>query len=318
MGRGSKSAGDLIKIIFADFMPALLQVSISVALAATVEPLVGGIMLASGLTSFLVTRTQLRSQDGVRVGIARKKSHLDGSMKELLRGEPIVRTLNAVELEASRVRREATDLSKIERRHHRTMGLFDAGKMTIESIFGVGVVLLGVYLVIRGSSAGTVLTLYLLYTQFAAPLREIHRMRDEANEATIHVRQAFEILDDPIDPYFVRKAISQNATNVQIELRDVRVEYSGGIVAAEGVTFKVLQGQFFGLCGPAGSGKTSIMKIIAGLLPRMEHDRWMAARTQAGVPTARNGPPERIPTCDWDAGVSEYAKEKTACSCGDF
>jgi len=63
-------------------------------------------------------------------------------------------------------------------------------------------------------------------------------MRDEANEATIHVRQAFEILDDPIDPYFVRKAISQNATNVQIELRDVRVEYSGGIVAAEGVTFQ--------------------------------------------------------------------------------
>jgi hypothetical protein len=38
MGRGSKSAGDLIKIIFADFMPALLQVSISVALAATVFP----------------------------------------------------------------------------------------------------------------------------------------------------------------------------------------------------------------------------------------------------------------------------------------
>jgi hypothetical protein len=122
MGSGSKSAGDLIKIIFADFMPALLQVSISVALAATAEPLVGGIMLASGLTSFLVTRTQLRSQDGVRVGIARKKSHLDGSMTELLRGKPIVRTLNAVELEVSRVRHEATDLSKIERRHHRTMG----------------------------------------------------------------------------------------------------------------------------------------------------------------------------------------------------
>lgn len=59
------------------------------------------------------------------------------------------------------------------------MGLFDAGKMTIESIFGVGFVVLGVYLVIRGSSAGTVLTLYLLYTQFPAPLREIHRMRDE-------------------------------------------------------------------------------------------------------------------------------------------
>jgi ABC-type bacteriocin/lantibiotic exporter with double-glycine peptidase domain len=158
MGRGSKSAGRPYQDHLCGLHAStLLQVSISVALAATAEPLVGGIMLASGLTSFLVTRTQLRSQDGVRVGIARKKSHLDGSMTELLRGKPIVRTLNAVELEVSRVRREATDLSKIERRHHRTMGLFDAGKMTIQSIFGVGVVLLGVNLVIRGSSARTVL-----------------------------------------------------------------------------------------------------------------------------------------------------------------
>jgi hypothetical protein len=36
----------------------------------------------------------------------------------------------------------------------------------------------------------------------------------------------------------------------------------------------------------------------------------MAARKHAGVPTARNGPPEPIPTCDWDAGVSEHEKEK--------
>ena len=30
----------------------------------------------------------------------------------------------------------------------------------------------------------------------------------------------------------------------------------------------------------------------------------------AGAPTARNGPPERIPTFDWDAEVSDHAKEK--------
>jgi hypothetical protein len=60
----------------------------------------------------------------------------------------------------------------------RTMGLFDAGKMTIESIFGVGVVLLRVYLVIRGSSAGTVLD-YTYFTR-SSPRRfpEIYQMRD--------------------------------------------------------------------------------------------------------------------------------------------
>jgi hypothetical protein len=32
--------------------------------------------------------------------------------------------------------------------------------------------------------------------------------------------------------------------------------------------------------------------------------------SRPAFPTARNGPPERIPICDWDAGVSEHAKEK--------
>ncbi len=36
----------------------------------------------------------------------------------------------------------------------------------------------------------------------------------------------------------------------------------------------------------------------------------MAARKRAGVPLAGNGPPERIPTCYWDAGVIKHAEEK--------
>ena len=51
------------------------------------------------------------------------------------------------------------------------------------------------------------------------------------------------------------------------------------------------------------------MKSIAGLLPRMEHDRWMAARKQAcsygKERTARTHPHMRL-----GRGVSEHAKEK--------
>ena len=54
------------------------------------------------------------------------------------------------------------------------------------------------------------------------------------------------------------------------------------------------------------------------MLARMQHHRWMAARKQAGVPTARNGPPERIPTCDWDAESANTRRRRTACSCWDF
>ena len=268
MGRGAKAAGDLIKITFADYMPALLQLVIAAILAVIIEPIVGALMFASGIVSFLITRAQLRSQDGVRVGIARKKSHLDGSMTELLRGKAIVRTLNAVDVESERVHEESRALSMVERRHHRAMGIFDAGKAAVEGIFGVGVVLIGVYLVVAGASAGTVLTLYLLYTQFSMPLRDIHRMRDEANEAGVQLRQAVEILRKDLDPYFERRSGNpEHQAQSAIALKDVSIKYSDKVVAAADVSFEISEGQFYGLCGPAGSGKTSVMKAIAGLLP---------------------------------------------------
>lgn len=40
----------------------------------------------------------------------------------------------------------------------------------------------------------------------------------------------------------------------------------GEITAVSGVSFKVKQGEIFSLIGPNGSGKTTIIKIIAGLL----------------------------------------------------
>jgi hypothetical protein len=143
-------------------------------------------------------------------------------------------------------------------------------------------------------------------------------MRDEANEATIHARQAFEILDDPIDPYFVRKAISQNATNVQIELRDVRVEYSGGIVAAEGVTFKSSPGTILWImrtcwkCQNKYYEKHSRPIAKDGARP-VDGGQKAGRRSYDKERTARTHPNMRR-----DAEVSEHAKEKTACSCGDF
>ncbi|HYC59668.1 MAG TPA: ABC transporter ATP-binding protein [Thermoanaerobaculia bacterium] len=50
-----------------------------------------------------------------------------------------------------------------------------------------------------------------------------------------------------------------------IELRDVEVKYGGSSIV-EGVSFRVEPGAFVGLAGANGSGKTSLMKVIAGLL----------------------------------------------------
>lgn len=40
----------------------------------------------------------------------------------------------------------------------------------------------------------------------------------------------------------------------------------GDLVAVDGVDFRVLRGEVYGLIGPNGSGKTTMMKVICGLL----------------------------------------------------
>jgi ABC-2 type transport system ATP-binding protein len=49
-----------------------------------------------------------------------------------------------------------------------------------------------------------------------------------------------------------------------ISVRDLRKSY-GEVIAADGVSFDVGQGEFFGILGPNGAGKTTTLEIIEGL-----------------------------------------------------
>ena len=49
-----------------------------------------------------------------------------------------------------------------------------------------------------------------------------------------------------------------------ISVRDLHKSY-GQVVAVDGVTFTVEQGEFFGILGPNGAGKTTTLEIVEGL-----------------------------------------------------
>src|ERR1700686_5425650 len=49
----------------------------------------------------------------------------------------------------------------------------------------------------------------------------------------------------------------------------------GDFVAGDGVSFRVEKGEIFGFLGPNGSGKTTVIKMLTGLLPLSEGDAWV-------------------------------------------
>jgi zinc transport system ATP-binding protein len=50
-----------------------------------------------------------------------------------------------------------------------------------------------------------------------------------------------------------------------VELRDVSVEFPGGVRAVENVSLKVHPGDLLGLIGPNGAGKSTLISVILGL-----------------------------------------------------
>jgi ABC-type Fe3+/spermidine/putrescine transport system ATPase subunit len=57
--------------------------------------------------------------------------------------------------------------------------------------------------------------------------------------------------------------VSRNGV-AKIEAQGV-VKRFGGMVAVNGVTFTVEEGEILGLLGPSGCGKTTILRSISGL-----------------------------------------------------
>lgn len=91
------------------------------------------------------------------------------------------------------------------------------------------------------------------------------------------------------------------AMNSGVELRGIRKSF-GPAAVLDGLTFELAQGEVVGLLGPNGSGKTTTLRIIAGLLAADEGEVLVGGR-----PVERDDPagrahigylPERTPLYD--------------------
>ena len=55
------------------------------------------------------------------------------------------------------------------------------------------------------------------------------------------------------------------ASGIGVEIRGVRREFAGGVVALDGLSLDVPPGQFAVILGPSGCGKSTLLRLIAGL-----------------------------------------------------
>lgn len=276
-GRIFRSIEGLVRIIklgFLDFLPTAFTALAALIIALTRKPLLAGIMalvIPAGL--FIITR-QIASQKGIRVSLLRGKEQIDGNIVEVLGGLETVRSLNTTEYETGRVEASAEQLRVKELTHHLQMALYDAVKYLNEGFFYVLVVCLSIYLASKGViTKGDILVYSVLFLSVLNPLREIHRILDEAHESSIRVNDLYSLQSSPIDEaYQSQPAPHKLSTSKQqaVVIEDLSFHYKNRSEHAvlDGINLSIKQGEKVGIAGVSGGGKSTLIKILL----RLQHD----------------------------------------------
>ena len=88
-----------------------------------------------------------------------------------------------------------------------------------------------------------------------------------------------------------------------VELRDVTFGY-GKTPAVEKINLHMHRGQFAGLVGPSGAGKTTILRLILGLLKPNRGTVFVQGMDLRGKPSPRVAYVPQIETIDWSFPVT--------------
>lgn len=264
----------MIKLGFLDFLPVFFSALAAIVIALLQKPLLASVMILVLPTSLFIIVKQISSQKGIRVALLRGKEKIDGAVVEMLGGLETVRVANTTAQEIEKIECIAEDLRRKEIKHHIFMALFDSGKYLNEGFFYILVISLSILFASQGAiSRGDIIVYSILFLGITGPLREIHRILDEAHESSIRVNDLYALLEQPIDESFkpqikskvVRKIVYQEeyvvkTTNLSFKYSDREVQ------VLNNVNLAIKKGEKIGIAGASGSGKTTLLAILLRLI----------------------------------------------------
>lgn len=263
----------LIKLSFLDFLPTFFGALAAIVIALLQKPLLASIMILVIPAGFFIIIKQISSQKGIRVALLRGKEKIDGTVVEMLGGVETVRALNTEALEINKVEKVAEELRQKEIRHHISMALFDAGKYLNEGFFYILVISLAIYFAANGIiSEGDILVYSILFASITGPLREIHRILDEAHESSIKVNDLNGLLNQPKDISYEEHTkiggrvgdedaiVLDNVSFFYPDRREVKILHD--------LNNSIRRGEKIGIAGASGCGKSTLVKILL----RLVHD----------------------------------------------
>ena len=141
---------------------------------------------------------------------------------------------------------------------------FTGLKGFLEQIGTVLVIILTAYLVlidVPGMTIGKIMYHVMLFSNVSAPIRQLHRIYDDLNDALVYSDGLLELLEkesyeEPTGEYHPAEVKGL------FEVRNVDFTYPNGVKALHDVSMRIEPGKTIALVGVSGAGKSTVVNLL--------------------------------------------------------
>ena len=211
---------------------------------------------------FYVSVLQAKKLQGVRRQLRTQREQKTNGLLNLINSIMVIKSFVREKFEGKKQFDLQMQLMDSQMYTRRTNFFYDGLKTFLEQIGVVLIILLTVYLVLdQKMTIGAIMLHIMLFNNVSAPIRQLHRIYDEMNDALIYAEGYFEILnaDDETEPNGSIEGVKIKGT---FDLQNVDFAYPNGTHALYDINMRIEAGKTTALVGLSGAGKSTVINLL--------------------------------------------------------
>lgn len=260
--RGIESLTRLVQNFFIDILPLFANAIVALFFMFQANFYVGLVGLCIVPIYFIVTKKQAQKLSGWRRNLRGFRESKSQGIISIIDSITVIKSFNREDIESEKQLQLQNELTNNQLQTRKTSFFFDGLKSFIEQFGVVIIIILTAYFVLNGSmTIGTIMFHILLFNNVSAPIRQLHRIYDEMNDAMIYSESYFEILEANQE-----KEASGIVKNTDLKghfkLNNVSFAYPNGTKALLDINIDIQPNKITALAGLSGAGKSTIINLL--------------------------------------------------------
>lgn len=260
--RGIESLTRLVQNFFIDILPLFANAFVALLLMFQANFYVGLVALCIVPVYFVITKRQASKLSGWRRKMRSYRESKSQGIISIIDSITVIKSFNREKIESQKQLELQNQLTENQMQTRKTSFIFDGLKSFVEQIGVVLIIILTAYLVLTHQmTIGAIMFHILLFNNVSAPIRQLHRIYDEMNDALIYSESYFAILeaDEEIEK---TGTIAGDTLSGNFEVKDVSFVYPNGTQALHHINMKIEANKVTALVGLSGAGKSTIVNLL--------------------------------------------------------